>query len=449
MSCPAHYVEDVMKGPPVCKKTKKVKADISCPKLYDVDTSTMMCRKGKNKEQSPSLVCPGGFELVHDYCIWHETQPHVASCPPGFRFDGHQTCSAERLGQAQGVCPKGSHLDHTGKHCTKRTTFPVEQICPDGYRMEGSFCAMTKRISAELVCEDGFQPSISGQCARVEILEPELVCPEGTVLRPVSANNPVKSTKATDYWCVGENMVNPKLECPPSTQKLQNGLGELICKQIKEVAAQLECPQGFFDDRGTCTKFYQTSKRPLCPEQFKFSFGQCIKNLAEAPVTLCPITYKLLDGVCVKEINTKPQPVCPIGYKFDALTSRCYDIEESLDIAENPKPEVEQLLDLDPPEEEQLLDLEPPAPQPPPQIIQQPAPQVTVIQQPIPIPQPMTMLPPQRPMPIAPPAPQSYPVPYPVPVIQEKQVAVPVEHTRVVKTPVFIGKKKKHHGKYQ
>eukprot|EP00921_Rhytidocystis_pertsovi_P019281 GHVQ01030546.1.p1 GENE.GHVQ01030546.1~~GHVQ01030546.1.p1 ORF type:complete len:888 (+),score=90.86 GHVQ01030546.1:540-3203(+) len=474
-SCPAH-TNTKKGGANECVSESRSDAEPYCRYGY-YDSKTGMC-SARKKQEKPEYRCPFGYLPIDKHsCVRKKKSAPQLTCPPAYKLDykGKVCESVERVKPAYN-CPKGyDHLQGSSE-CKSVERAPRKQGCPPGHTFNpnGSTCEKVVTVPARMSCDTGFSPTPHGQCMKVEVMQPDIHCPPNFQPSQQYAKDGNRHHNAgpTVTVCIGESRTPVIYTCPEDYER-SNTDHEERCVGREDVEPQLKCPRGFVEEsNGKCMTYDKKDPRLVCPEGYQIAANQCLKHLEEKPVVMCPVGYKLYDGVCVNQVFSKPKAICPRGYTFDHLVGQCYKIEVKYNFSKA-EPAREALLDLEQEpekEKEAVLDLDQTTtstrrifvqPQQFVQPIQQaPVPTtVQVIQQRIPIPQPVVYLPRQAPPPpppmLPPPPPMPYPVPVPysvprpVEVVRERPIAVPVHvpvHHKQVLAAIPVEKKKKHSG---
>eukprot|EP00922_Rhytidocystis_sp_ex-Travisia-forbesii_P024212 GHVS01035569.1.p1 GENE.GHVS01035569.1~~GHVS01035569.1.p1 ORF type:complete len:936 (+),score=75.25 GHVS01035569.1:213-3020(+) len=178
-----------------------------------------------------------------------------------------------------------------------RSGLEPSYMCPDGLKMEGTFCVETLVTEPKAICSTGFLDG--GDCVHYYSATKE--CPP-------------------DYEMMGEKCVKFEEMVPTTSCREGYHLDGLRCSSKKNIEPQ--CPRGTVDlDGDKCAMYHGASKR--CPPGFVASGGyhkgaggsQCVKTNVEAPSETCTKGYSLADGGGSCELVKTVEPMCPHGSK--------------------------------------------------------------------------------------------------------------------------------------
>lgn len=423
LSCPNTAVYNAHSAQ--CEQTVEAPPQHTCPSqfvwdpLLDVCTQrTRALGKGeKKKAVIPPVVqpvpahisCPPDFAFTVDghACVGTKVFMPSAFCPPPAHAVGTD-CQEVIFEPATLLCPAGSTLEDQGC-CTQEVVAPTS-ICPHPYLLSATGkCVHVETSNTVTKCPVGLQQGLeSGTCYQAEQIEASLECPPLTVL----------SKEHSTGWpvCQGEEVSDPFFTC--NIHGMELDLSGPTCRGVHIEAPVLSCPPTFTVEEGRCIKYDVTPKRAVCPAGYTISFDVCIKEVSDPPLLLCPDGYQLHPPeTCVRKRHTDLIPVCPADMQFDSLVGECYVMKVDYAFDELNAPASTSTTT------EALKDLPGVEPTPPPLLAQSapatpnlPAPQLTIVQQPVVVPQPAVILPQQAPVPPPPAIRVPYAVPQPIPV---------------------------------
>eukprot|EP01053_Blabericola_migrator_P000594 Blabericola_migrator_1__593@NODE_1145_length_5293_cov_76_243781_g779_i0_p1_GENE_NODE_1145_length_5293_cov_76_243781_g779_i0NODE_1145_length_5293_cov_76_243781_g779_i0_p1_ORF_typecomplete_len834_score128_03cEGF/PF12662_7/1_7e04cEGF/PF12662_7/1_6e03cEGF/PF12662_7/4_6e03cEGF/PF12662_7/1_7e03cEGF/PF12662_7/50cEGF/PF12662_7/8_7e03cEGF/PF12662_7/1_9cEGF/PF12662_7/38cEGF/PF12662_7/1_2e03_NODE_1145_length_5293_cov_76_243781_g779_i014573958 len=446
--------------------TDNVIPDLACHDGFSLNMVDHKCEQLANAD--PIITCPVGYVYLLEkaHCIPTKTKgkgqapwlPAIVECPVDTLLTANQRCQGTLEHEPLYIC-QPPYLMVDGL-CRKDLIQDPLLICPIGSELKDGACAHLESVQPNLLCMPGYALTPDGVCELVEVTDPAIRCPPGFSNSLTNAAcQRVEKLDATlqcpplmsliveggRHVCAGEEVFEPEFACTVDGMMLEFAPSGPTCKGIHVEPPTYVCPTAFKDEPRGCVKYDVTPKRALCPEEYTFSFDVCVKEINQPPVLLCPTGYShhQPSETCIRERYTDLLPICPSDMEFDRLVGECYKLKVEYEFDEPAKPPEEAQKDLSspPPPEEAQKDLDsPPPPNPPPPPPPAPAPpppQLTVIQQPVVIPQPAVILPQQAPVP----PPPAIRVPYGVP--QAIPTPVQPKHQHVVQhvhhqTDVFM-----------
>ncbi|KAJ1607109.1 oocyst wall protein 4 [Cryptosporidium canis] len=156
---------------------------------------------------SPKLLCPKGYDLIGENCLFSHTISANIECPEGFevfRTDLKVECIYKSMVPAQFSCKSG-----TPKIIENYAYCPVEVIesplinCPSGTIPKENECITIELKPPTLNCSEGYSLDNNSNCKQVIELKPLLNCPPNTIL------------EQTTMTCVTKVIVEPLEVCPP------------------------------------------------------------------------------------------------------------------------------------------------------------------------------------------------------------------------------------------
>lgn len=156
---------------------------------------------------SPKLLCPKGYDLIGESCLFSHTIAANIECPEEFEVfkTGFSVeCIHKHLAPAQFSCKNGAPkiIENTA-YCPMEIIESPSISCPSGTLQKENECITIEIKPPTLKCSDGYSLDNNSDCKQVIELKPLLNCPPNTIL------------EQTTMTCVTKVIVEPLEVCPP------------------------------------------------------------------------------------------------------------------------------------------------------------------------------------------------------------------------------------------
>lgn len=200
---------------------------------------------------------------------------------------------------------------------------------------------------------------VEGECVKIEVLKPQLLCPYGSfqnqqgacVITDSIVPERICPSGFVPYekGCIRRTVVQPIPVCPP-TYHASGETGAVLCTKPIGDTPLWQCDVGVVEEGGVCVERQFSPPTPTCPDGFALQDGGCVRwtrsavtyrcppgfDLQEGPggplclleqevagVLTCRPPYELRGGLCVHREVYRAPPVCALGLTFDAVTGFC------------------------------------------------------------------------------------------------------------------------------
>ncbi|OII77230.1 hypothetical protein cand_020680, partial [Cryptosporidium andersoni] len=158
---------------------------------------------------SPKLLCPKGYDLVGESCLFIQTVPPNVECPSNYEIskteNGRMECIMKILADAQFDCANGLPPVFIDREvfCPSEFFEQANFKCPDDSTKENDQCLIRDYKPPNLTCIPGYSLDKDGNCKQVLETNPEFSCPPNTFF------------EASTMTCVVKVIVEPLEVCPP------------------------------------------------------------------------------------------------------------------------------------------------------------------------------------------------------------------------------------------
>ncbi|EEA05386.1 uncharacterized protein CMU_023910 [Cryptosporidium muris RN66] len=158
---------------------------------------------------SPKLLCPKGYDLVGESCLFIQTVPPNVECPSNYEIskteNGRMECIMKILADAQFDCANGLPPVFIDREvfCPSEFFEQANFKCPDGSIKENDQCLIRDYKPPNLTCIPGYSLDKDGNCKQVLETKPEFNCPPNTFF------------EASTMTCIVKVIVEPLEVCPP------------------------------------------------------------------------------------------------------------------------------------------------------------------------------------------------------------------------------------------
>ena len=188
--CPVAYINN---GDGTCTGTSYIAADQNCSRGVDIGTG---CRYTQTRSVNRS--CPSGYYSYNSQC--YRISNISVQCPSGYTLADWTPQCYNGSNYVSYTCPSG-YIADSQYHClTANDTRDYNESCPSGYSLSGgrcernivenyiyscstgslsgNQCAVSETVSVSIEsCPSGWTEIDSEICERIEISQPEIVCP--------------------------------------------------------------------------------------------------------------------------------------------------------------------------------------------------------------------------------------------------------------------------------
>ncbi|KAJ1605328.1 oocyst wall protein 3 [Cryptosporidium canis] len=326
----------------------------SCPEGFKLSIGGTQCSKNVHTEKI--LACPENTRYdKHAQRCYIETK-EVPRCEAGYIEDGNGDCY--KLKEAEMICGAGEEGREDG--CYSQRHLKKEYNCREiplsiraiheqdssSYTSNLAFLVGDKeylgdgsrppvcrvKVFHKPVCPENSVEDATGAC--IEKVGPEILCPEGYLLRDVKkeVSAPAEySTIESRHYCQKEEFMEPISECPMGMVKEKDLSGLDVCYLIQQETPR-QCTIGYtyLESSRKCVR--KELAAPRCNQGYVYKGGFCY--LAERPIEVHPVSYcvdpeaVVVGQYCVRNQSMSPIVDCPVGYIFDQAETKCRkDIE--------------------------------------------------------------------------------------------------------------------------